>query len=184
MKTIKIAMGILIVISIGFIQTSCIGGFKLTNKVYNFNKNIGSKFVNELVFLLMVIVPVYEVSLLIDGLILNTIEFWTGSSPMSMKSGDTEIKIIEQNGTKYQVTASQNRFDFIQLEGANKGLKGALIFNNLTGTWSYEDNSRTIELMKINEDGSATAFLPNGKQVELKLGYNGLAILKNSLKNE
>ncbi len=171
------------VLLIGFAQTSCIGGFKLTNKVYEFNKSLGSKFVNELVFILMVIVPVYEITLLIDGLILNSIEFWTGSNPMAMNEGESETKVVEQNGVKYQITATHNRFDFTQMEGADKGATGALVFDDHTGTWSYEDSSKSLDLLKIHDDGSATAFLPNGKQVELPAGANGLANLKQAVKS-
>ena len=183
MRKIQISLAALMVLSLSFVQTSCIGGFKLTNKVYDFNKNLGSKFVNELVFLLMVIVPVYEISLLIDGLIINSIEFWTGSNPMAMNTGETETKIIEQNGTKYQVTASHNRFDFIQLEGVNKGVSGALVYDDIAGIWSYEDGLRSLKLLKLNADGTAAAFLPNGKQVDLVVGSDGLATLKSALKS-
>ena len=39
--------------------TSCIGSFKLTNKVLSWNHQIGNKFVNELVFVGLWILPVY-----------------------------------------------------------------------------------------------------------------------------
>ena len=46
--------------------TSCIGSFGLTNKLLDWNNNVDSKFVNELVFLAFCIVPVYEISVLAD----------------------------------------------------------------------------------------------------------------------
>jgi len=178
MKKINVFFSIAIVIAIGFAQSSCIGSFKLTNKVHHWNQNLGNKFVNELVFLVFVIVPVYEISLLIDGVILNLIEFWTGSNPMAMNAGEHETKIVEQNGVKYQVTASQNRFDFIQLEGPQKGTKGALVYNPTIQTWSYEGNNQSIKLVQLSKNGTANVFLPNGKLVNVENTQKGLATLK------
>lgn len=50
--------------------------FSLTNKLLTWNRQVGSKFVNELVFFALWILPVYEVSGLADLLVLNSIEFW------------------------------------------------------------------------------------------------------------
>ncbi|MCX6132966.1 MAG: DUF3332 family protein [Ignavibacteriales bacterium] len=61
----------------------CYGSFPLINKVYKFNGGLGNKFVNELGFLVMNIVPVYGVAAFIDAVLLNTIEFWSGRNPVS-----------------------------------------------------------------------------------------------------
>ncbi|MBR5297221.1 MAG: DUF3332 family protein, partial [Parabacteroides sp.] len=42
--------------------SSCIGSFGLSNKLLDWNKNLDSKFVNELVFIAFCIIPVYEVA--------------------------------------------------------------------------------------------------------------------------
>ncbi len=44
-----------------------------------------------------VFIPVYGVSLFVDGLIINTIEFWTGSNPVA--SGDTYMDKDAQGNT-------------------------------------------------------------------------------------
>lgn len=64
----------------------CYGSFNLTKKVYKFNGEVGGKWVNELVFLVMNIVPVYGVAGFIDAVILNSLEFWTGSNPVNSAS--------------------------------------------------------------------------------------------------
>ncbi len=61
----------------------CYGQFALTKKVHQWNGSVsGDKFVHTLVFWAMIIVPVYEVVMLADGLVFNTIEFWSGSNPL------------------------------------------------------------------------------------------------------
>lgn len=61
--------------------TGCIGSFELTSGVHDWNMQVGdSRWVREGLFLLLVIVPVYELCLLGDALLFNTIEFWSGDN--------------------------------------------------------------------------------------------------------
>ena len=76
MRKIRISVAAILLAGTSLVFTSCIGSFGLTNKVLSWNRNIGSKFVNELVFLAFWILPVYEVTALADVLVINSIEFW------------------------------------------------------------------------------------------------------------
>lgn len=74
--------------------TGCFGSFQLTRKLYSFNKTVSpDKFVQELVFLGLVIVPVYSVAALADAVFANSVEFWTGSNPV------TAARSISADGT-------------------------------------------------------------------------------------
>lgn len=81
--------------------TGCFGQFKLTQKIWQFNKNIsGEKFVQWLMFLVLVIVPVYEIGALIDALIINSIEFWSGSNPVgSVDGADDGTRVVKLSPT-------------------------------------------------------------------------------------
>ena len=72
-KTITVAMALCL--SAAMLMPSCIGSFALTNKVLDWNRQVGNKFVNELVFFAFWILPVYEVTGLTDLLVINSIEF-------------------------------------------------------------------------------------------------------------
>jgi hypothetical protein len=75
--------------------TGCYGSFQMTQSLHDWNgRATDSKFVNWLLFVGLVIVPVYELSLLVDGFVFNSIEFWTGQNPV--RSGRL---VIDQNGT-------------------------------------------------------------------------------------
>ena len=113
----------------------CIGNFKLTNKVLKWNQKVSNKFVNELLFLVMHIIPVYPITILVDILVLNSIEFWTGSNPISMKPGEKETQYVSKDGVEYKIEATQNKFHIVQLEGPNKGDQVDLIYNPETKTW-------------------------------------------------
>ncbi len=70
--------------------SACFGSFGLTRKLWTFNKDVSSeKFVQELVYLGLVIIPVYELAALGDALIFNSIEFWGGKNPV-LSGSDTK----------------------------------------------------------------------------------------------
>lgn len=67
--------------------SGCFGSFNLTRKLYVFNKTVSKdKFVRELVFLGLNVVPIYGISAFIDAVVANTVEFWTGTNPIEMSS--------------------------------------------------------------------------------------------------
>jgi hypothetical protein len=57
----------------------CYGSFGLTKSLYRWNGSVSNKIVRELVFLVFVIIPVYGIALFIDAVLLNLIEFITGT---------------------------------------------------------------------------------------------------------
>ncbi len=67
-------------------SSACFGTFQATKRVYAFNKGVGDKWVVELVFLAMNIVPVYGIAAFADAVVFNSVEFWTGENPMSSVS--------------------------------------------------------------------------------------------------
>jgi hypothetical protein len=85
-----------LILAVAIPATGCFGKFALVRKVYGFNASVGDKFLRSLVTWVFVIVPVYSLSTLVDFVIFNTIEFWTGSNPvdsgkLSAVQGDTTI---------------------------------------------------------------------------------------------
>jgi hypothetical protein len=62
--------------------TGCFGSFSATRRLWGWNDDVGDKWVNWLVFLGLCILPVYELFVLGDVLVLNSVEFWTGSNPV------------------------------------------------------------------------------------------------------
>jgi hypothetical protein len=73
--------------------TGCYGSFQLTRNLWKWNGTVGEKWTNELVFLVLNIVPVYGVATLIDGIVINSVEFWTGKNPVTADKGRT-IKVV------------------------------------------------------------------------------------------
>jgi hypothetical protein len=158
MKNLKKTLLATVAISLLLIQTGCIGSFKLTGAVLKFNKNISNKFVGELVFLVFCIVPVYEISVLVDALILNLVEFWTGSNPMAMQPGQVETQQIVLNGKQYIMTATHNRFRVESLDGK---FKQDLVYNDKSATWSIVADNKKMNVCTYNNDGTITVYDKN-----------------------
>ena len=59
MKKFNLKMAATVMICGSFLFSSCIGSFGLHSKLVSWNQGIGTKFVNELVYLAFNIIPVY-----------------------------------------------------------------------------------------------------------------------------
>lgn len=88
--------------------TACFGKFQATRTVYGWNDSLGNKWVKTLVFWAFSIIPVYMVVGLVDAIIFNLIEFWTGQNPIAsvpLKDGAlAEFTRIDEATVKVTVT--------------------------------------------------------------------------------
>jgi len=74
---------VLVLAAVAFTQTACFGSFAATRALYNFNKGVSQdKWLQELVFLGLIILPAYSLFALGDVIIFNSIEFWGGNNPI------------------------------------------------------------------------------------------------------
>ncbi|HVU53329.1 MAG TPA: DUF3332 family protein [Polyangia bacterium] len=65
----------------------CFGRFRLTNAVYDFNKSASpSPVVRSLLMFAMILIPVYPVSLFVDWVFVNTIDFINGTNQVAVKT--------------------------------------------------------------------------------------------------
>lgn len=146
--------------------SSCIGSFALTNKLLSWNKQVGSKFVNELVFVAFWILPVYEVSGLADILVINSIEFWSGSNPVAQGrtviDGQDGRYLVDCDGKGYTITSE------------NDGSKVRLDFDVEEQTWSANINGQSYELMTFIDDSHVSMPAPDGTRTVVELSQDGL----------
>ena len=159
--------------------SSCIGSFGLSNKLLDWNRNIDSKFVNELVFVAFWIVPVYEISALADILVLNSIEFWSGSNPVADAG---TVKTIETKDGTYAIETQKDGYH-IQKEGEEKAVD--LVFNEADKSWSVEANGESTKLLKFTGDDEVVMYLPDGKEMNVELNQTGsrrLFFLRSKIK--
>ncbi|HBF34764.1 TPA: hypothetical protein DDW35_09390 [Candidatus Sumerlaeota bacterium] len=99
----------------------CYGHFPITHAVYNMNGSAGGsigedrtqhKLVQSVLFWVLWIIPVYQVSIFADAVVLNLIEFWTGDtvnlSAVQERDGSKVALQSTPNGHEAVLTISSN----------------------------------------------------------------------------
>ena len=173
MKKGKLTL-VAVVLSGSLLFSSCVGSFGLFNRLSSWNQSVGNKFVNELVFLAFNIIPVYGVAYLADALVINSIEFWSGSNPMA-NVGDVK-KVKGENGD-YLVETLENGYS-ITKEGETASME--LIYNKELNTWNVVADGVSTELLQMNNDGTAQMTLPNGEEMTVTLDAQGVAAARQA----
>ena len=171
MKKKYLSVALVIALAGSMLTTSCIGNFALTNKLLAWNKTISNKFVNELVFVAFWILPVYEVSALADILVINTIEFWSGSNPVAsgkkVIDGQDGKYIVECDGKGYTITSMNDksvvRFNFDEEDQA----------------WSVVlPNGENYEFMTFIDENHVSMPGIDGTRQTVELSADGLLAYK------
>ena len=174
MKKGNLKLAATVMICGAFLFSSCIGSFGLHSKLTNWNQGIGTKFVNELVYLACNIIPIYPVCYLADALVINSIEFWSGSNPMA-NVGDVK-KVKGENGN-YLVETLENGYS-ITKEGEDTAMQ--LIYDKELNTWNVVAEGTTAELLKMNDYLNAAMQLPNGEAMNVTLDAQGVAAARQA----
>jgi len=86
---------VLLIVCILVASSGCIGGFNLTRQIYDWNAGLG-KIGSELVFLGLVILPVYELTMIGDALIFNSIQYWGGGTVFDPPENDIDTVLEAQ----------------------------------------------------------------------------------------
>jgi hypothetical protein len=76
-------IALVLVAAVGALSAGCFGKFQLTRKVYDMNQSIDEKYVRSATTWIFVIIQVYTVAALVDLIVFNVIEFWTGENPVT-----------------------------------------------------------------------------------------------------
>lgn len=150
------------------VGTSCVGSFMLSHKFANWqNTATDNKFLNEIIFIFTSVA--YAVTVPADVLVLNTMEFWSGSNPLAKNEGKTQ-QVMGQDGRYYAVTTLRNGYEVKSPDG--KVTK--FIHDAKTDSWSQVEDGKTAEIFRFNPDGTIQAALPGGGSVAVSQDQAGL----------
>lgn len=150
--------------------SSCIGSFGLFNKYEKWQCNMTSnKYVNGIVGLILqpICAPVCCV---VDALVLNTIEFWSGDNPVASNVGKTQ-SIVGQDGKLYAVKTLKNGYEITSPQGEVT----LLTYNKKDNSWSMSQNGVVKELFRFNEDGKTISVNVNGENRDFTMDQQGVA---------
>lgn len=149
----------------------CYGNFNLTRKVYQWNGHLGDKWINSVVMFALTVVPVYEACGALDYVVFNTIQFWTGNNPVTLRQGMKEVQFVRWQGHDYMLTATTNRMDVQRISNGKAGAPVSLLFDipdkSLVASASGEKR-KVIEM--VGEDGKTADFIyPDGHRQRMDL---------------
>ena len=163
-RIVKLTSMAMIVILLTIGLSGCFGNFAATRKVYDFNKNFGDKWMNQIMFWVLSWIPVYEAAGIADLLIFNTVEFWTGSNPIAMAPGEEQIKYASQDGKDFKITIRQNQVIVEDMD--NLGQELELSYKPMEKAWYYHTEDGLVKIADLSNDVLAL-HRPDGS-VELK----------------
>ena len=156
-----------VALSASMMMQSCIGSFALFNKVKTWNDHVGDKFVNEIVFVAMWILPVYELCFAADLFILNSIEFWSGENPALT----AETKVIDGKDAQYLVARNEAGYTI-----TNTTTKQVTRFNfdAQDNSWSLENNGEEVKLFTFVDDTHVDVINRDGGYTRVELSQPGV----------
>jgi hypothetical protein len=137
----------------------CYGKMALTKKVYALNGEVNDKFVRSLVTWAFIFVPVYGVSALVDFVLFNTIEFWTGRNPVAQ--GEKDFKYTS-GGESFEIHAKKTGTTVNYLITHYKGNQH---LDTMSINWDIKsgnsaatltDSAKTTEYRAVREKGGVT----------------------------
>lgn len=129
------AVALVLMVSVGVVfSAGCFGKFQLTRKVYDINKSVEDKYLRSAVTWIFVIIPVYGFAAILDFILFNVIEFWSGENPIV---GVPQTRVFAAGGDKAVMTVSRE-----------DGATVATIEN-------YRDD-RLVSTLRIRDDGAGS----------------------------
>lgn len=92
---------------LAFTLTGCMGHNGLSGKVLKFNlETTEDRWAREFLFIGLNVVLVYPICMILDLLVFNSIEFWSGENPINGKSPLVDIPMSEVKKMGFNAVAS------------------------------------------------------------------------------
>lgn len=146
--------------------TSCIGKFALTKKVMAWNNQVSNKFVNELVFIAFWVLPVYEVTSIADLLVINSLEFWSGSNPV-----EASTKVIDTDNGRYLVDCDGKGYT---VTNETTGESARFNFDIDEQTWSINVGGEDMPFMTFVDNNHVKMIQADGSFRVVELNEQGV----------
>ncbi len=171
-KHVKVAA---LLMAATMLSTSCIGSFSLFNKYEKWQCNMtGSKIINGIVGLILQPI-VGGVCLFVDAVVLNTIEFWSGNSPMA-NVGKTQ-QVMGSDGVLYAVKTLKDGYEITKPNGEQVKMQ----YNAANDSWSLVQDGQVTELFRFNADGTIKVDMPDGSQMDVALNEAGMSQVEGAM---
>lgn len=157
-------------LALALLGSGCMGSFSLTRKLYHWNQGVSQdRWGREFVFLILVLIPIYDLAGVGDAIVFNSIEFWTGKNPIETARApkikrltyrDTEVVLSQRQGVaglELSIEQLRNGRSISRVRLARQG--GVSVASDAQG------NTRFIA--QTLPDGSVLITNADGQQVAL-----------------
>ena len=166
MRKKHLIVATVVALSASMMMQSCIGSFALFNKVRNWNDQVGDKFLNEIVFVAMWVLPVYELCFVADLFILNSIEFWSGTNPAI-----AQTQVIDGKDAQYLVASNEAGYTITNMKTKQVT---RFNFNAEDNSWSLENNGEEVKLFTFVDDKHVDVINRDGGYTRIELSQAGV----------
>ncbi|MBP2673274.1 MAG: hypothetical protein H6Q84_114 [Deltaproteobacteria bacterium] len=135
MRTGRLGKGVAVLLAaiLCAFSAGCFGKFQMTRTMYDVNRSVEQPYLRSAVTWVFLL-PVYGLTGLLDFLVFNTIEFWTGENPISQ---DNVTKVYERGDGKTVLALSR--------EGAAT-----------TATILRYEAGSLVSTLRVRDDGKGT----------------------------
>ena len=175
MKKKLLPMSVLFVgLSLNLFSSCAVGSFTAMNWCFNLNNTLtANKYLNAVIG--FVLSPFeFAIGGFADCVILNTVEFWTGSNPMA----STQV-VLGSDGNLYAIAPIKNGGYKITNQTTGKEL--TLQFEAKTKTWTAVFDEYEVNLFSLKDENHAIVNTPNGQTMEISLDEAGLVAYEEML---
>ena len=107
--------------------------------------------------------------MLLMVIVLNSIEFWSGSNPLADVGS---VKTVKGESGEYLVQTNEDGYTITKKGEEDKPL--TLIYDKEKNTWNASAEGQTFELITMNEDGTITFKQQDGTPVTVSPDLQGM----------
>ena len=174
---------IVVVMIVSFLSTGCLGRFAAHQNLAAWNqKATDNKWLNELIFLGLVIIPVYEFAWLGDAIIFNSIEFWGGKNPMTsegdyqktVQAGDLTVvqsfhqdQALKTMTADYYVKGRLSKTLMLSQQAGSSDFNGISVASNGTvENFMIQAGEASLTLTRFNAQGKPTNEVVQGPALQ------------------
>jgi len=150
-----------VVMSLLTAGSGCFGPFNLTRNVYTWNSGVkgsgevNDKWMKEIVFFGMIVIPVYMFSALLDAFVFNAIQFWSGSNPVKLTGGSDKFpaEIAAGDATIQLSWSAERRSARLAYRRNGELIKSVTMTAEPTGYRMFDEQTETSYLFERDAEG-------------------------------
>ena len=93
----------------------------------------------------------YAITLVVDGFVLNAIDFWTDRPGLSFKEGDSQKLTSRDGKSEFLIKKTAEGFNMKQIAGKHAGKEVDFVLDHSTNTWYLVHMNKKTRLAQLIE---------------------------------